>query len=200
MNHFGKARRAKTVVPADLASLPGPRLGYFGVVDERMDYELVSALASAHPEWSVAIIGPACKVDTARFPRHPNLRFLGRRDYDELPAYVKGLDVCLMPFAMNEATEFINPTKALEYMATARPIVSTAVEDVVLQFSDVVSIARSHREFIAMCEKAIHASDAAQIARGIQLAKRNSWEAIVARMEAHIADALVGKRQRLEVA
>lgn len=197
VRHFGKARAEETRIPADLAALPGPRLGYFGVVDERMDYELVSALASAHPEWSVVIIGSACKVDPTRFPQHPNLHFLGGRDYDQLPAYVKGLDVCLMPFAMNEATEFINPTKALEYMATARPIVSSAVEDVVLQFSDVVSIAGSHAEFIAMCERAIGEPEAAQIARGVQLAKRNSWEAIVARMEGHIADVLV-KRQRSE--
>ena len=199
VRHFGKARAEETEIPADLASLPGPRLGYFGVVDERMDYELVSALALAHPEWSVIIIGPACKVDPAGFPQHPNLHFLGARGYDQLPAYVKGLDVCLMPFAMNEATEFINPTKALEYMATARPIVSSAVEDVVLQFSDVVSIAGSHTEFIAMCEQAIREPDPAQIARGVQLAKRNSWEAIVARMEGHIADVLL-KRKRSETA
>lgn len=199
VHHFGKAREQNTEIPADLACMPGVRLGFFGVVDERMDYELLSALASAHPEWSLAIIGPACKVDPAGFPKHPNLHFLGGRDYEQLPAYVKGLDVCLMPFAMNEATEFINPTKALEYMATARPIVSSAVEDVVLQFSDVVSIARSHTEFIAMCERAVHEPDPGQIARGVNLAKRNSWEAIVVQMEAHIADALV-KRQRSETA
>ncbi|MDB6005088.1 MAG: glycosyltransferase [Prosthecobacter sp.] len=195
--HFGKACAEETEIPADLAALPGPRLGYFGVVDERLDYELISALAAAHPEWSVVIIGPACKVDPASFPRHPNLHFLGGRDYSQLPAYVKGFDVCLMPFALNEATEFINPTKALEYMATARPIVSTTVEDVVLQFSDVVRIASSHEEFITECERAIGEPSAEQVARGVEMAKRNSWESIVARMEGHIADVLI-KREPLE--
>ena len=142
---------------------------------------------------------PACKVDSVDFPQLANLHFLGGRDYDQLPAYVKGLDVCLMPFALNEATEFINPTKALEYMATARPIVSSAVEDVVLQFSDGVSIAGSHAEFIAMCECAVREPDATQIARGVLLAKRHSWEAIVTRMEGHIADVLVNL-QRSEAA
>ncbi len=158
---------------------------------------MIPPLETAHPEWSVVIIGPACKVDPVNFPQHANLHWLGGRDYGQLPAYVKGMDVCLMPFAINEATEFINPTKALEYMATGRPIVSSAVEDVVLQFSEVVAIASSHAEFIAMCERAVAAPDAARIARGLELAKRNTWEAIVAQLEAHIADVLV-KRQRSE--
>jgi glycosyltransferase involved in cell wall biosynthesis len=199
VRHFGKARAAETEVPADLAALPGPRLGYFGVVDERMDYALLNALATAHPEWSIAIIGPACKVDPANFPQHRNLHFLGGRDYDQLPAYVKGFDVCMMPFAINEATEFINPTKALEYMATARPIVSSAIEDVVLQFSGVVHIAQNHAEFIAACERAVSSPDAERTARGVEMAKHNSWEAIVAKLEGHIADVLL-KRQRSETA
>lgn len=188
--HFGRARAADTLIPEDLSSLPGPRLGYFGVVDERMDYRLLSALATAHPEWSVVVIGPSCKVDPAEFPQHANLHFLGGREYAQLPAYVKGLDVCLMPFALNEATAFINPTKALEYMATARPIVSTAVEDVVLQFADVVSISNSHDEFIANCERAVAAPDPERINTGLQRAAGNSWDAIVARLEEYIADAL----------
>ena len=95
-----------------------------------------------------------------------------------------------MPFALNEATEFINPTKALEYMATARPVVSTAVEDVVLQFSDVCGVARSHEEFITFCQRAADQPDQAAIERGLALAGRNSWESIVARMEDLIEEAL----------
>lgn len=199
VRHFERACAEETEIPADLADLPGPRLGYFGVVDERLDYQLLSALATARPDWSVVIIGPACKVDPATFPKHPNLHFLGARNYDQLPAYVKGFDVCLMPFALNEATEFINPTKALEYMATARPIVSTAVEDVVLQFSEVVRLAGSHAGFITECERAIREPDLEQLACGVELAKRNSWESIVARMEGHIADVLLN-RERVESA
>ncbi len=191
--HFGKARLKRTQVPADIADLPGPVFGFFGVVDERMDYDLVAKIADSQPGGSVVIIGPMTKVDPASLPQRPNLHWLGGRDYQMLPAYVRGFDVCLMPFAMNEHTEFINPTKALEYMATGRPIVSSAVEDVVLQFSDVVKIARSHDEFIAMCAQAVESPDAAAIKRGLALAKQNSWESIVACMKANIADALTAK-------
>ena len=191
--HFGRARAAATAIPADLAGLPGPVFGFFGCVDERIDYELLAKLADANPAGSVVVIGPPIKVDPAEFPQRPNLHWLGGRDYQQLPAYVKGFDVCLMPFALNEATEFINPTKALEYMATARPVVSTAVEDVVLQFSDVARVARSHGEFIACCQRAAAAPDAAAVERGLALAGRNSWERTVARMEELIEEALDGK-------
>jgi glycosyltransferase involved in cell wall biosynthesis len=195
IRHFGQARLAETQVPEDVAALEGPTLGFFGVVDERMDYDLVAAIADAHPEWNVVIIGPATKVDPANFPQRANLHWLGGRDYGQLPGYVKSFDVCLMPFAINEATEFINPTKALEYMATARPIVSTAIEDVILQFSDVVDVAHSHAEFIAACERAVANPNADGVQRGVELAAQNSWEAIVARLEGHIADVLTTVRR-----
>lgn len=191
--HFGRARAAGTEIPADLAGLPGPVFGFFGCVDERIDYDLLAGLADAYPSGSVVVIGPPIKVDPAGFPQRPNLHWLGGRDYQQLPAYVKGFDVCLMPFALNEATEFINPTKALEYMATGRPVVSTAVEDVVLQFSDVARVARSHAEFIRFCGEAAADPDLSAIARGLELAGRNSWEGIVARMEALIEEALDAK-------
>ena len=147
VKHFGEARLASTEIPADVAGLTGPVFGFFGVVDERMDYALVAALADAHPHGHVVIVGPMTKVDPATIPQRPNLHWLGGRDYALLPAYVKKFDVCLMPFALNEATEYINPTKALEYMATGKPIVSTPVEDVVLQFTGAVKISRDKREF-----------------------------------------------------
>ena len=130
------------------------------------------------------------KVDPATIPHRPNLHWLGGRDYSLLPAYVKAFDVCLMPFAINEATEYINPTKALEYMATGKPIVSTPVEDVVLQFSGVVKISQSGEEFVKLCSEAAANPDAACIKRGRDLAARNSWESIVESMEGHIADAM----------
>ncbi|MGN6641894.1 MAG: glycosyltransferase, partial [Verrucomicrobiota bacterium] len=106
--HFGKARKRQTRIPDDLANLHKPILGYFGVVDERMGYELIAALADANPDWSLAIIGPVLKVDANSFPYRPNLHWLGQRPYEDLPAYCKGFDVCLMPFALNESTEYIN--------------------------------------------------------------------------------------------
>jgi glycosyltransferase involved in cell wall biosynthesis len=193
VNHFGKACLRSTVVPQEVANLSGPVFGFFGVVDERMDYELVAALAYDRPDGHVVIIGPHTKIDPDRLPQRPNLHWLGGRDYSQLPAYVKGFDVCLMPFAINEATEYINPTKALEYMATGRPIVSTAVEDVVLQFSGVVEIAGSHEEFMRKCRLAVSEPNAAAIRRGRKLARNNSWDSIVEAMRGHIEDVLEDK-------
>ncbi len=190
IKHFGRARHAATKVPADVAQFSGPILGYVGVVDERLDYELLRKLADHNPGWNIAIVGPHTKVDPAEFPQRDNLHFLGGRDYSQLPAYAKGFDLCMMPFAKNEATEFINPTKALEYMATGTPIVSTDVEDVVLQFSEVVSIATTHEEFIAACEERLEQPDAPRIAAGLKMAKNNSWESIVAQLEKHVEDVL----------
>jgi glycosyltransferase involved in cell wall biosynthesis len=141
------------------------------------------------------MVGPTLKVD--RVPQRPNLHWLGQKNYMELPAYCKAFDVCMMPFALNEATEFINPTKALEYMATGKPIVSSAVPDVVTNFGAVVKIARSHDEFLALCRKAIEALDAQAIAAGLTQAANNSWDSIVAQLENHIAKA-IGKKQTTE--
>ncbi len=194
IKHFGKARRAATKLPPEIAAMPGSVLGYIGVVDERVDYDLLAKLADHNHRWHVAIVGPTAKVDPAEFPVRPNLHFLGRRDYAELPAYAKGFNVCLMPFARNAATEYINPTKALEYMATGRPIVSTGVEDVVLQFSEVVRIASRHEEFIAACEESVVQPNARRIRAGMKMARGNSWESIVAQLEKHVEDVLNLKR------
>jgi glycosyltransferase involved in cell wall biosynthesis len=198
VKHFSQARLPQTEIPADVRFGEGKMvLGYFGVVDERLDYELIGKLAQANPNWHVAIIGPACKVDPATFPQAPNLHWLGRREYAELPAYTKAFDVCLMPFAMNQATEFINPTKALEYMATGRPIVSTPVPDVVSNFGKVVKIARTHQEFIDFCRNETLQPDESAIARGIQMAEENQWESIVQKLEGHIEDAFRKKENRV---
>lgn len=194
VTHFGKARRAPTKLPQDVAQLSGPIFGYIGVVDERLDYDLLRALAEQNPHGHVVVVGPHTKVDPATFPQVANLHWMGGRDYALLPAYAKAFDVCMMPFAKNEATEYINPTKALEYMATGKPIVSTDIEDVVLQFSDVVAIATSHEEFIAACHNAAAKPNKKQIALGQRMARNNSWESIVAQLEKHVEDVLSLKR------
>ena len=190
VEHFAQARDSQTVVPDDLDQSRQHILGYFGVVDERMDYELVAALADADPNWTVAIIGPDCKVDPATFPQRPNLQWLGGRNYQDLPAYAKGFDICLMPFAINEATEYINPTKTLEYMATGTPIVSTALPDVQSNFADVVKIAHSHQEFIELCRQMVQQTNEAAVQRGLKMAGENTWDAIVSQLEQHLQDAV----------
>lgn len=195
VKHFAKARAAETEVPADVAGVKKPILGYFGVVDERLDYELIAKLADADRDWSVVMVGPVVKVDPASLPKRPNLHWLGRREYAQLPNYTKAFDICLMPFALNEATEYINPTKALEYMATGRPIISTAVPDVVSNFGEVVSIAISPDCFVEMCQRALANPDDEAIERGLKMADSNQWEAIVAKLENHIETALKKKEQ-----
>jgi glycosyltransferase involved in cell wall biosynthesis len=197
VKHFSQARLPHTEIPLDVQFGDGKAvLGYFGVVDERLDYELLDKLAKANPNWHVVIIGPPCKVDPATFPWHRNLHWLGRREYAQLPQYTKAFDVCLMPFAMNEATEYINPTKALEYMATGRPIVSTPVPEVVTNFGSVVKISGDHHKFIELCRNEALQPDENAIARGIQMAEENQWEVIVQKLEGHIADVFTKKESR----
>jgi len=166
-------------------------------VNERMDYELIARLADANPNWSVVMIGPVIKVDEATIPKRPNLHWLGQRSYSDLPAYCKGFDVCLMPFALNESTQFINPTKALEYMATGRMIVSTAVPDVVRNFGSVVKIGGDQEEFVALCKEAVQQPEQDAIERGLQMASENTWERIVEQMEGHIEEALKDKKPKI---
>lgn len=194
--HFGAARTADLPVDPQIAALPGKVLGYFGVIDERIDYELLANLADALPQCSVAMVGPTAKVNPADFPQRPNLHWLGRRDYADLPAITKGFAVCLMPFALNEATEYINPTKALEYMAAGRPIVSTALDEVRTNFGAVCRIARSHHEFIAHCAQEADHPNRARIRRGLALTAQNTWEAIAAQMDQHLVAAVNRRAER----
>jgi glycosyltransferase involved in cell wall biosynthesis len=180
--HFGRARSADVAVPRDIASLGNRVMGYYGVIDERIDYTLLLRLASAYPDDSLVMIGPVVKVDPRELPQAPNIHWLGQRAYDELPAYVKRFDVCLMPFALNEATEYINPTKTLEYMAAAKPIVSTALSDVKHHFSPIVAVAESHDQFIRLVRAALSAPDRQLIARGVREAQNNTWDSVVNRM------------------
>ena len=203
--HFGAARSAALpVAPALLERLGGktgaPVLGYFGVIDERIDYELVARLADARSDWHVVMVGPTCKVDPAGLPQRKNLHWLGPQPYEQLPALTKGFSVCLMPFALNAATEYINPTKALEYMAAGRPVVSTALAEVKSNFDGVARIARSHEEFVALCVQEAASPSLRRVARGIALASVNTWEAITAKMEGHVLDVLALKFARAAAA
>jgi glycosyltransferase involved in cell wall biosynthesis len=192
--HFGSALDNNLNIAPDIAALSGPVLGYFGVIDERLDYELLTALADADACWHIAMVGPVAKLNPATLPRRRNLHWLGARPYLGLPAITKGFSVCLMPFALNAATEYINPTKALEYMAAGRPVVSSALAEVRSNFATVARVALSHAEFIAHCRREVDSPSRLRIRRGLTLAAANTWEAIAAKMDAHIADALAPRR------
>ncbi|HYF59664.1 MAG TPA: glycosyltransferase [Burkholderiaceae bacterium] len=187
--HYGRARAAETPLPPEVASLPRPILGYFGVIDERVDYDLIARLSREFPNGSIVMVGPFAKIDPETVPRAPNIHWLGQRQYQDLPALVKAFDVCLMPFALNEATQFINPTKTLEYMAAGKPIVSTAVPDVLRLFVPIVDVAHDHDAFVDAAQRAWTAPCADLLAKGIDRAERATWEAIVAAMRGHLIDA-----------
>jgi UDP-galactopyranose mutase len=192
--HFGRARPgASREEPEDQASLPHPRLGFFGVLDERLDLAVLDALASGHPEWQIVMVGPTVKIDPAVLPRRANIHYLGQRPYEQLPAYLSGWDLCLLPFARNEATRFISPTKTLEYMAAERPIVSTRITDVARSYADIVYLADEPEEFVRACERALAAPRAereARLAAAREVLARTSWDATAGRMEQLIDEAL----------
>ncbi len=182
--HFGRARSAMPD-PEPQRDLPRPRLGFFGVIDERMDLGLLDAIARSHPEWNVVMLGPVVKIDPSELPRHPNIHWLGHQPYEALPAFLANWDICLMPFALNGATRFISPTKTLEYMAGGRMIVSTPVADVAEPYGRIVYLGSAPGEFITACERALAASPEEQTevlhAMDAVLAQ-TSWDATVASM------------------
>lgn len=155
--HFAQARNLSED-PADQADIPHPRLGFYGVIDERMNLELLAGIAEARPDWHLVIIGPVVKIDPAVLPRHPNIHYLGGKSYQELPSYLAGWDVALLPFALNESTRFISPTKTPEYLAAGKPVVSTSIRDVVRPYGEqnLVAIADTSAEFVSAAEAAMN--------------------------------------------
>ena len=192
-SHFARALCDDTAVAPELRDLPRPVLGYFGVVDERLDYRLIARLAEHFAHGSVVLVGPTAKVDPAELPQRENLHWLGQRLYAKLPEYVKGFDVCLMPFALNDATQYINPTKTLEYMAAGRPIVSTAVPDVVRHFTPIVHVAYTTAGFLDAIESSLK-PDPVRITAGRSRAQAATWESIVSAMDALIVQAVGDQR------
>jgi UDP-galactopyranose mutase len=159
--HFAKARALRgRPEPEDQQSIAHPRVGFMGVIDERLDRELVDYVARERPELQLVLAGPVVKVDPASLPRRPNIHYLGAKSYDELPAYLAGWDAALLPFAQNDATRFISPTKTPEYLAAGCPVVSTPVRDVVSDYGAdrLVRIATTHEEFVRQIDEAL-ASD-----------------------------------------
>jgi beta-glucosidase/6-phospho-beta-glucosidase/beta-galactosidase len=196
--HFNRAQDPSIPVPPDIDFMARPILGWFGVVDERVDYAMVGEMARMRPDWSFAMVGPVVKVDPNLLPHSPNLYWLGGRDYQQLPSYCAAFDVNMMCFALNKATEFINPTKGLEYMATGKPIVSTHVKDVVNQWSDIVHLARGAEEFVRTAQRCLDKQgDVEQrVARGLALAREASWECTVEKMQDLIKQAINKKERR----
>src|SRR5829696_2593013 len=182
--HFGRARDV-TADPEDQAAIPHPRLGFFGVVDERFDLELLGSLSRQRPDWHFVIIGPVVKLDPAELPRGANVHYLGGKSYKELPAYLAGWDVATLLFARNEHTRYISPTKTPEYLAAGKPVVSTSIRDVVRPYGEMglVRIADDAPSFVAAAGELMRAgADADWLARVDTLLVQNTWDRTWARM------------------
>jgi UDP-galactopyranose mutase len=196
--HFAKAR-ARQFDPADQEDLPKPRLGFYGVLDERFDTDLLAKIAEMRPDWSFVMVGPVVKIAPEDLPHRPNIHYLGGKTYGELPSYLSGWDVALMPFAMNESTQFISPTKTPEYLAGGKPVVSTPIKDVVRHYGQLegVQIASTPEEFVAACEKALELSrdpESGWLAEADLMLSATSWDTTQARMAGLIAE-LLGTRR-----
>src|SRR5437868_1746511 len=178
---FATARRIKAD-PDDQGGIPRPRLGYCGVIDERMDLDLLRIVAEARPDWQFVMVGPVVKISSSDLPQGANIHYLGAKGYHTLPSYMAGWDVGLLPFARNESTRFISPTKTPEYLAAGIPVVSTPITDVVRPYGELglVEIADEPEAFIAAMERCLAPETAAQgvarLSRADAFLSQSSWD------------------------
>jgi UDP-galactopyranose mutase len=196
-DHFSRARSISED-PADQAGIPRPRIGFAGVIDERMNIELLDAVAQLRPDFQFVMIGPVVKIDPAALPKHRNIHWLGGKAYKELPAYLAGWDVAMLPFAHNESTRFISPTKTPEYLAAGKPVVSTSITDVVRPYAveKLVRIADTPEEFIAAIEACMTADARSHEwrSRVDKALAQNSWDLTWQRMYSCIETRLAEKQ------
>lgn len=186
--HFSKAR-LHTDDPLDQARIPHPRFGYYGVIDERMNVDLIAEVAVKRPAWQFVIIGPVVKIDPAMLPRRSNIHYLGSKNYKELPDYLGGWDIAMIPFALNESTRFISPTKTPEYLAAGKPVISSSIKDVVRPYGEnrLVHIADTPEEFIQAAEAELKISDKSMWLRDVDdFLSTNSWDMTWRQMMQHI--------------
>ncbi|MBD1842066.1 glycosyltransferase family 1 protein [Cyanobacteria bacterium FACHB-63] len=186
--HFAQAKSI-AVDPQDQACIAHPRLGFYGVIDERMNLELVDRIAQARPDWQLVLIGPVVKIDPGSLPRRPNIHYLGSKSYQELPHYLAYWDVALLPFALNESTRFISPTKTPEYLAAGKPVVSTSIRDVVRPYGELglVHIADRAEEFIEQVELAMQQGQSERVEDFLaQMSWDQTWEAMMQQIDAVI--------------
>jgi UDP-galactopyranose mutase len=194
VDHFARAR-APGADPADQAAIPWPRLGFFGVINERMDLRLLAELSDRRPDWQLILLGPVVKIDPAALPRRPNIHYLGSKTYEQLPEYVAHWDVALLPFARNDATRFISPTKTPEYLAAGKPVVSTSIRDVVRPYGELgmVAIADTAEAFEQAVERAMAESVEERLRRVDPFLAQTSWNRTWARMS-YLVDEAVNRR------
>ncbi|RYY07427.1 MAG: glycosyltransferase family 1 protein [Sphingobacteriaceae bacterium] len=199
--HFVKARTNK-VQPEDQKNISNPKLGFYGVIDERFDIELIREIADARPNWEFMLIGPVLKINRDHLPKNPNIHYLGQKTYDQLPAYLSGWDIALIPFMLNDSTKFISPTKTPEYLAAGKPVVSTAIRDVVNPYgkNKLVHIGATAEDFIEAIEYELdHRNDKQWLAKVDSFLSKNSWDNTCASMITCIQNSIKDK-QKISIA
>lgn len=200
VGHFGKAR-FYNVDPSDQEPIPHPRIGYFGVIDERMDLSLIEGIARRKPEWHIVMVGPVAKVSPDTLPKLPNIHYLGMKSYDELPAYISGWDIAMLPFAHNESTRYISPTKTPEYLAAGKPVISTPIIDVLRQYgrNGLVNIAGTPEEFVRVASLELDNNDREEWLEKVnELLSHNSWDKTWQRMMYLVTRKLNEKERNLK--
>ena len=193
--HFAKARNTMAD-PLDQAPIPKPRMGFFGVIDERMDVNLLRSVAEQRPDWQFILLGPVVKINPATLPKLPNVHFLGMKTYNELPSYISNWDVAILPFAMNDSTRFISPTKTPEYLSAGKPVVSTPVKDVIRFYGEngLVHIAGDSQNFIKSVEAALlQQYDEKWLEKVDRLLANHSWDNTWAKMTHLICEQWINK-------
>lgn len=180
--HFAQALNGISPA-ADIASLPKPIVGYYGVIDERIDLDLLHKCAKKLPDVSFVMIGPLAKIEDADLPKENNIHYLGMKSYNELPHYLKAFDIAMMPFALNDATKYISPTKTLEYMAAGKPIISTKITDVVRDYSQSVTLIENEGEFCDAIETLLTKKRLEMEMEYNKILEKTSWNATADKME-----------------
>jgi UDP-galactopyranose mutase len=193
--HFQQARHIKED-PQDQINIPHPRFGFYGVVDERFDIELIDKVAELQPDWHFVIIGPVVKIDPETLPKKHNIHYLGGKSYQELPAYLSGWDIAIIPFALNESTKFISPTKTPEYLSGGKPVISSSIRDVVNPYGEnqLVHIADTSEEFIRSAKQQLADTNRQSwLTKVDEFLKENSWDNTWNQMMQLINDKLTQK-------
>jgi len=194
--HFAAARHVKQD-PPDQEAIPHPRFGFYGVIDERFDIELISQVATQRPDWHFVLIGPVVKIDPDTLPKHKNIHYLGSKKYSELPLYLGRWDVSLVSFALNDSTKYISPTKTPEYLAGGKPVISTPIKDVVESYGKIglVHIVDSDEAFIRVAEQELANTDKRNWLHQVDKhLANNSWSNTVSRMRELIYEAIAAKQ------
>src|SRR3954447_24158713 len=196
-SHFAQAREPQPD-PVDQGTIPHPRLGFFGVLDERLDRDLLAAVAAARPDWKFVMVAPIVKIAPAALPQGANIHYLGTKAYEELPGYLAGWDVALLPFSRNESTRFISPTKTPEYLAAGKPVVSTPIRDVMRPYGEegLARIADTPEAFVAACAAAMQEDAAQRLQQADAFLTHTSWEGTWTRMRQQIDEIIAGRMRR----